>query len=159
MKSTDKEIQSSPQPPTATTSDQPTASISTSNWIRDNKTSLSLVLVSVSCASLVASIWKRTKKTSDFGFQKILQTPGLRGNVQHASWLWAMQAFGISTALVGMGASGLALSAGYYYNVSSVPFLSSCRILIAFDDVVKRVFCCLSKQHSFKISIASDSQE
>ena len=90
------------------------------DWISQNKKSLSLILLSVSCFSLITSVWKRTRKTNDFGYQKILETPGLRRNVQHASWIWAIQAFGISSAIVGLGASGLALSAGYYYNVSSV---------------------------------------
>ena len=89
-------------------------------FIKSNKTSLGLGLLGVSCLSLVWSIRKRTGKTGDFGYANIMKNPGIRGNVQHASWLWAIQAFSISTALVGVGFSGLALGLGYYYNVSSV---------------------------------------
>ena len=93
---------------------------SATQFIKDNKTSIGLVFMSISCASLVFSVWKRTRKTNDFGWSKIMKNPGIRGNVQHASWLWAMQAFGISSALVGLGFGGLALGLGHYMNVSSV---------------------------------------
>jgi hypothetical protein len=90
------------------------------SFIKRNKTSLGLGFLGLSCLFLVASIRKRTAKTRDFGLEDIMKNPGIRGNVQHASWLWAMQAFGISTAIVGAGFSGLALGLGHYYNVSSV---------------------------------------
>ena len=74
-----------------------------------------------------------TLGTADFGMAKITSNPAIRGNMQHASWIWAMQAFGLSTAIVASGACGIALGVGHYMGVGSVCGSSLLLMLILYD--------------------------
>ena len=90
------------------------------DFVSKNKKTIATSLLAISFTSCIISILKRTRKTSDFGFSNLVNAPYLRGNVQHASWIWAMRAFTLSTSIVGLGMTGLVVSLSYYYNVSTV---------------------------------------
>lgn len=47
--------------------------------------------------------------------------PNYQGMIpQHAAWIWTIRAFAVSTAIVGLGATGVAASISYGMGVSSV---------------------------------------
>jgi hypothetical protein len=89
-------------------------------FISTYKTPITTTLLTISFSACIFSILKRTRNTNDFGFGNLVKQPFLRGNVQHASWIWAFRAFTLSTSIVGLGMTGLVVSLSYYYNVSTV---------------------------------------
>jgi hypothetical protein len=77
-------------------------------------------LVAVGFASMIFSIRRKTRGTRDFGYQKIMNTPGIQGNGRYASYIWAFRAFMLSTSIVGLGSIGIGFGVSHYFGVSSL---------------------------------------
>jgi hypothetical protein len=90
------------------------------SFISAYKTPITTTLLTISFSTFIYSTLKRTRGTRDFGFANLVKQPFLRGNIQHAAWIWAFRAFMLSTSIVGLGMTGLVVSLSYYYNVSNV---------------------------------------
>ncbi|KAJ3371212.1 hypothetical protein HDU91_005483 [Kappamyces sp. JEL0680] len=105
------------------------------HFIKQNKALLASAFLGISFASLIWSIRKKTRGTRDFGLERLMKEPALQGNVQHASWIWAIRAFALSTSVVGLGAVGMAVGVGYYMNVSSLKEFS-----VEFRKAIHRKF-------------------
>ena len=73
---------------------------------------------------------KGTKGTSDFGFSRTLNSSKLyKADPRYAAYIWAIQAFSISTSIVGLGALTVGFGITKYYDFKSVRIL-----LTKFED-------------------------
>jgi hypothetical protein len=98
----------------------PTPENQESEFIKQNKTKIVAGFATISLFSLLYSVRKKTRGTSDLGMQRLISDPYLKGNVQHASYIWAFRAFTVATCIVGLGAIGVSFTVSHYMDVSSV---------------------------------------
>jgi hypothetical protein len=77
-------------------------------------------LLGVAFGSMIYSIRKNTKGTKDFGYEKIMNTPGIQGNGRYASYIWAFRAFALSTSIIGLGSICVGFGVSQFFGVRSL---------------------------------------
>ncbi len=78
-------------------------------------------LLTVGFGSVIYSIRKNTKGTNDFGYAKLLKTPGLQSNAaKYSAWIWATRALALSTSIVGLTTVVVGYGISEYYQIESV---------------------------------------
>jgi hypothetical protein len=89
-------------------------------FLRENKQPIAIGFTAAGLASIIYSIKSKTRGTKDFGYERIMNTPGINGNARYASYVWAFRAFMLSTSMVGLGAIGIGFGVSRYFQVSSL---------------------------------------